>query len=187
MKTILNRLYVYLTLALVAIFQNILHESLHYATARMFGEKVLEFRMLTNGWLTSQVIYTTPMEQRAEVYWLVIAWLPAIVTTLIGFIVYFNRARLVTSLAPLNLGIWYVGVLFMTIDPVYFGILSWFMKRSDVNAAEILGWSTVPFQIIGLLVAVVAIRLALSWRQEARFELDRYRLPGVESSCSSKT
>lgn len=178
MKMILNRLYVYIPLALVAVLQNVIHEFLHYVTARMFGENILEFRLLTNGWLTSQVIYATPMEQRTETYWLVIAWLPAILTTLIGFIVYFNRTYVVTSLAPLNLGIWYVGVLFMTIDPVYFGILSWFMERSDVNAAEILGWSAVPFQIIGLLVSVVAIRLALNWRQEVRLELDRYRLPG---------
>lgn len=182
MKTILNRLYVYIPLALVAILQNTVHESIHYVTARMFGEKVPEFRLLTNGWLTSQVIYATPMEQRAEAYWLVIAWLPAIITTLIGFIVYFNRTHLVTSLAPLNLGIWYVGVLFMTIDPVYFGVLSWFMERSDVNAAEILGWPTVPFQIIGLLVGVGAIRLVFNWRQEARLDLGRYRLPSLESS-----
>jgi hypothetical protein len=182
MKTILSRLYIYVTLALVAVLQNTIHESLHYLTARMFGEKILEFRLLTNGWLTSQVIYATRMEQRTEAYWLLIAWLPAIVTTLIGFVVYANRSRLITRWPPLNLGIWYVGVLFMTIDPLYFGVLSWFMQRSDVNAAEILGWSAVPFQIMGLLVSVVAIRLVLSWRQEARTDLHRYRLPGVGSS-----
>jgi hypothetical protein len=181
MKTILNRLYVYVPLMLAAVLQNIIHESLHYAAARMFGENVLEFRLLTNGWLTSQVIYATPMEQRTEFHWLVIAWLPAIVTTLIGFSVYANRARLITAFAPLNLGIWYVGALFMTIDPVYFGVLSWFMKRSDVNAADIFGWSAVPFQIIALLVGVAAIRLVLNWRQEARSDLHRYRLHSLES------
>jgi hypothetical protein len=180
MKTIFNRLYVYVPLMLVAVLQNSIHESIHYVTARMFGENVLEFRLLTNGWLTSQVVYATPMEQRSEFHWLAIAWSPAIVTTLIGFIVYVNRARLITPFAPLNLGIWYVGVLFMTIDPVYFGILSWFMERSDVNAAEIFGWSAVPFQIIALLVSVAAIRLVLNWRQEARSDLHRYRLSTME-------
>ena len=180
MKIFLNRLYVYIPLALVAILQNTIHEFLHYITARIFGESILEFRLLTNGWLTSQVIYATPMEKRTEFYWLAIAWLPAIVTTLIGFIVYFNRARLITNSAPLNLGIWYVGALFMTIDPVYFGVLSWFMERSDVNAAEILGWSAAPFQIIALLVSVVAIRLVLNWRQEARTDLHSYRIPRME-------
>jgi hypothetical protein len=182
MKTIFNRLYVYVPLMLAAVVQNMIHESLHYVTARMFGENVLEFRLLTNGWLTSQVIYATPMEQRTEFYWLAIAWLPAIITTLIGFIVYFNRARLVTPFAPLNLGIWYVGALFMTIDPVYFGILSWFMERSDVNAVEIFGWSAVPFRIMALLVSAVAIRLVLNWRQEARSDLACYRLHSLETS-----
>ncbi len=68
----------------------------------------------------------------------------------------------------------------MMIDPMYFGVLSWFMGRSDVNAAEILGWSTVPFQIIGLLVSMVSIRLVLNWRQEARQDLYRYRLSDME-------
>lgn len=184
MKTILSRLYVYFVLMLAALLQNLTHESMHYAAARIFGEKVLEFRLLTNGWLTSQVIYATPMEQRAESYWLAIAWLPAILTTLIGFVVYLNRARWITTFAPLNLGIWYVGALFMTIDPVYFGILSWFMERSDVNAAEIMGWSAAPVQALALLVSVAAIRLVLHWRQEARSHLDRYRLhsPGWQDS-----
>ncbi len=181
-KTVLNRLYVYIPLALIAILQNMLHESLHFLTARLFGESVLEVRLLTNGWLTSKVVYAIPMEQRTESYWLIIAWLPAIVTTLIGFIVYFNRARLITPFAPLNLGIWYVGALFMTIDPVYFGLLSWFMERSDINAAELFGWSAIPFQVIALLVSVAAIRLVLSWQQEARSSLHRYRLHGLETS-----
>ena len=73
MKIILNRLYVYVPLMLVALLQNTFHESLHYAAARMFGENVLEFRLLTNGWLTSQVIYATPMEMRTGFHWLVIA------------------------------------------------------------------------------------------------------------------
>ncbi len=181
LKTILNRLYVYIPLALVAVFQNTIHESLHYVAARIFGENVLEFRLLTNGWLTSQVIYATPMEERTGVYWLVIAWLPAIVTTVIGFMVYFNRARWLTRWAPVNLVIWYVGALFMTIDPLYFGGISWFMNRSDVNAAEIIGWSPIPFQIAGLVLSVIAVRLVLNWRTETRSNLERYRLPSMET------
>lgn len=181
MKMIVSRLYVYVPLALVAVLQNVIHESLHYVTARLFGETVLEFRLLTNGWLTSQVIYATPMEQRTGVYWLVIAWLPAIVTTLIGFLVYANQSRWITSWGPFNLVIWYVGVLFMTIDPLYFGVLSWFMERSDVNAAEILGLSAVPFQVTALLVSLFAIKFVLNWRQEARTDLQRYRISKMES------
>jgi hypothetical protein len=182
MKLILNRLYIYFPLALAALLQNVVHESLHYITARMFGEGVLEFRLLTNGWLTSQVIYATPMQERTGFYWLVIAWLPAIVTTCIGFILYANRACLLTPWAPLNLGIWYIGVLFMTIDPVYFGVLSWFIQRSDVNAAEIVGWSPVPFQILGLRVSAIGIQLVLNWRQQARTQVQRYRLQSLETS-----
>lgn len=181
MKMIVSRLYVYVPLALVAVLQNVIHESLHYVTARLFGETVLEFRLLTNGWLTSQVIYATPMEQRTGAYWLVIAWLPAIVTTLIGFLVYANRSRWITSWGPFNLVIWYVGVLFMTIDPLYFGVLSWFMERSDVNAAEILGLSAVPFQFTALLVSMFAIKFVLNWRQEARTDLQRYRISKMET------
>lgn len=181
MKMIVSRLYVYVPLALVAVLQNVIHESLHYVTARLFGETVLEFRLLTNGWLTSQVIYATPMEQRTGAYWLVIAWLPAIVTTLIGFLVYANQSRWITSWGPFNLVIWYVGVLFMTIDPLYFGVLSWFMERSDVNAAEILGLSAVPFQVTALLVSLFAIKFVLNWRQEARTDLQRYRISKMES------
>ena len=180
LKTILSRLYVYIPLVLVALLQNTLHESLHYLVARLFGEGVLEFRLLTNGWLTSQVIYATPMEQRTGAHWLAIAWLPAVVTTAIGFIVYANRSRWITRWAPLNLTIWYIGVLFMTIDPLYFGILSWFMTRSDVNAAEIIGWTAIPFQLLGLIVTGLAVRAVLRWRQEARENLSLYRLPGTE-------
>lgn len=180
LKTIIRRLYVYVPLILVALLQNTIHESLHFLTARVFGERVLEFRLLTNGWLTSQVIYAAPMEQRTGTHWLAIAWLPAVVTTVIGFIVYANRSRWVTSWAPFNLVIWYVGVLFMTIDPLYFGVLSWFMTRSDVNAAEIIGWSTIPFRLLGLIVTGLAVRAVLRWRQEARENLSLYRLPGAE-------
>jgi hypothetical protein len=33
----------------------------------------LEFRLLTNGWGTSQVIFATPIEARSGLHWLVIA------------------------------------------------------------------------------------------------------------------
>lgn len=176
MKFLRERLFVYLPLALAALLQNGLHESLHYLTARLFGENVLEFRLLTNGWLTSQVIYATPMEQRAGFSWLLIAWLPALVTTLIGFACYANRKRLITPWPVANLSVWYIGALFMTIDPLYFGIISWFMQRSDVNAAEIVGWPAWPFQILALLVTILGLKFGLAWRAEARGQLENYRL-----------
>jgi hypothetical protein len=175
MKAIQNRLYITIPLFLVAILQNTVHEGLHYLTARMFGERVLEFRLLTNGWLTSQVIYATPMDERSGFYWLVIAWLPTIVTTLIGFTVYAARKRLLTPWPLANLGIWYIGVLFMTIDPLYFGVISWLMQRSDVNAAEIMGWPAWPFQILSLLILGLGIKLVISWRKEVQAQLYLYR------------
>ncbi len=175
MKIIQNRLYVYIPLILIAILQNSLHESLHYLAARLFGEGVLEFRLLTNGWLTSQVIYATPMEQRTGFSWLVIAWLPALATTLIGFVIYANRQRLITPWPIANLSLWYVGVLFMTIDPLYFGVISWFMQRSDVNAAVIVGWPVWPVQLFALLVAGLGIKFILNWRKEAQMHLETYR------------
>ena len=72
MKIIQNRIYVYIPLILIALLQNLIHEGLHFLLARAFGEGVLEFRMLTNGWLTSQVIYATPMDARSELHWLAI-------------------------------------------------------------------------------------------------------------------
>lgn len=181
MKTILNRLYVYVPLAMVALLQNFVHESLHYLTARFFGEQILEFRLLTNGWLTSQVIYATSIDQRSGIHWLAIAWLPALVTTLIGLMVYAFRQRLVTSWASLNLFLWYIGALFMTIDPVYFGVLSWFMNRSDVNAAEVVGWPAWPIQVAALAVSIFTVRLVLNWRAEARMELRRYRVSSLRA------
>jgi len=178
LKIIVNRLYVFVPLALAGLLQNLVHESLHYLAARLCGEAILEFRFLTNGWLTSQVIYATPVEERTGAHWLAIAWLPAIVTTLIGFTLYASRNRWLTPWPPLNLGLWYAGALFMTIDPLYFGVLSWLMRRSDVSAAEIIGWPTWPFQGAALAVAAWSLKLVLSWRREARRHLPHYSLPG---------
>jgi hypothetical protein len=42
---------------------------------------VLEFRFLTNGMLTSQVVYATPVDERVGAHWLAIAWMPAVLVT----------------------------------------------------------------------------------------------------------
>lgn len=174
-KTILNRLYVYIPFILMALLQNLVHEGLHFLLARVFGEGVTEFRFLTNGWLTSQVVYVTPMEARSGAHWLAIAWGPAVITTLIGYIFYWTRDRWLTKIPVLNLTLWNLGALFMLIDPLYFGVLSWFLGGSDVNAAELVGLPVWPFQLLRLAVLIVSLVLVLKWREQARGNLNRYR------------
>lgn len=117
-----NRIYVSLPLILVALFHNVVHESLHFLFASLFGEKVLEFRILTNGWGSSQVIFATPIESRRELYWLGIAWAPAVFTTLVGYLLYWKHETLITAQPLVNLFTGHLGALFMTIDPLYLGV-----------------------------------------------------------------
>src|SRR5690606_2210310 len=83
-----KRLYFLIPVIMAALLQNAIHESTHYLAARVLNVEVLEFRFLTNGLLTSQVIYAVPVEERIGPHWLVIAWTPAVVTTLIGYLLY---------------------------------------------------------------------------------------------------
>ena len=169
-------LYIYLTLALVAIFHNLVHESMHYILARLSGVGILEFRFLTNGFLTSQVVYATPVDARTGAQWLLIGLGPTAITVLIGYTVYLLRHRLITTWPPLNLAIWYLGALFMTIDPVYIGFLSWFMQGSDANATETVGLPSWPVRIVAMALAVLGVWLVVQWRKEARTQVERYAL-----------
>ncbi|MBC7334653.1 MAG: hypothetical protein H5U01_00045, partial [Clostridia bacterium] len=103
--------------------QHTVHESLHYLAARFLGVSVLEFRFLTNGMLTSQVIYTTPVAERVGAHWLVIAWTPAVLTTIIGYVLYLTRHRWLTDVPLLNAGLWFATVYFRVVDPLYFAVL----------------------------------------------------------------
>lgn len=48
-----------------ALGHNFIHESFHLLMARLFGEPVLAFHFLTNGWGTSRVVYGTPVAARS--------------------------------------------------------------------------------------------------------------------------
>ena len=176
MKAFLKRIFLYIPLITAALLQNVVHESTHYAAARLLGEEVLAFKLFTNGWGTSQVIFAAPIEQRTAGYWLLIAWLPAVLTVTIGLLLYTFRDKLITKSPTINIFIWYIGVMFMVIDPIYFGVLSWFFEGSDVNAAELFGWPTWPVQILGLLMAVVGIVLTIRWRKETQTHLEDYQM-----------
>ncbi|MGQ9675888.1 MAG: hypothetical protein ACUVX1_09495 [Chloroflexota bacterium] len=171
-----HRLYLLVPYVAVALFNNLVHEGVHYLAARLLGESVLEFRLLTNGWLTSQVVFSTPVAERVGYHWLVIAWAPAVVTTLIGYLVYLNRRRWLTRWPPANLALWYVGALFMCIDPLYFGVLSFFVG-GDVHAAAAAGWSPLPAQVLALIVLVLSVWLVVRWQREARTQRHLYRVP----------
>ena len=102
-----KRIYFLVPAILAALLQHTIHEGTHYVAARLLDVQVLEFRFLTNGALTSQVIYATPVAERTGAHWLVIAWAPAIVTTLIGYTLYLARDRWLTGVPLLNAGLWY--------------------------------------------------------------------------------
>jgi len=176
MKPVLKRLYLYIPLIAAALLQNIIHEGVHYGAAWLFGEEILEFRLFTNGWGTSQLVYATPVEQRLDGHWLLIAWLPLLVTILIGYAIYASREKLLTKSPVVNITVWYLGVMFMVIDPLYFGVLSWFFERSDVNAAELIGWPAWPFQLFGLLLLAFGVNFTLHWRAESQTHLEDYQL-----------
>lgn len=173
MHFIRKRLY-FLVLATVALLlHNAVHESIHYLAALLLGEGVKEFRFLTNAWLTSQVIYAAPVAERSGAHWLVIAWAPAVITTLIGYVIYLNRERWLTRWPPLNTGLWYAGLFFLCLDPFYFAVLSIFFG-GDVNAVAAVGWSPWPVRLVALMLLVFNARLMLNWRREAQAAPKRY-------------
>jgi len=150
----------------VLLFHNLLHEGVHYAAARAFGEPVAEVRLFTNGWGTSQVIYATPVAERVGAHWLVIAWLPAVVTVSIGYLVYLNRGRLTRAGHPLiRVAVWYAGIVFLLLDPFYYAVVSVF-AGGDVDAVAAVGWSPWPVRLVALGVLAVNSRLVLRWARE---------------------
>jgi hypothetical protein len=168
-----RRLYFLLPAALAVLAHNVVHESLHLAAARLLGEGVLEFRLLTNGWGTSQVIFATPVDERTGWTWLVIAWLPAVVTTLIGCALYLSRHRLVTRVKVVNALLWFLGVFFLLVDPLYFAVLS-MLVGGDIEAVAAVGWSAWPVRAVAAGVLLVTTRLFLTWRAESRAAPWRY-------------
>ena len=154
-----------------------IHETTHYVAAKVFDVGVTEFRFLTNGWLTSQVMYATPVAERAGSHWLLIAWAPAVVTTLIGYALYLARERWLTDLPLLNAGLWFATAYFLLVDPLYFAVLAPFVGGGDVGATAIVGWPRWPVHVAAGLLLLFNLRLVYKMRKEGKAQPERY-LPG---------
>lgn len=169
-----KRLYFLFPAVLAAMLQHTLHESTHYVAARLLDVKVLEFRFLTNGWLTSQVIYGTPVAERSGLHWLVIAWSPAVLTTMIGYALYLLRKRWLTNIPLINAGLWFATVYFLVGDPLYLAVLAPFFGGGDVAAAAAVGWPRWPVHMLSGLVLLLNLRLVYRLRQESKAQPERY-------------
>jgi hypothetical protein len=157
----------YLMIALpIAIGANLIHEATHYIAALAYGEHVVAFRFLTAGFGTSQVVYATPVALRTGAYWLVIAWAPSVVTTLIGYILYLQRGRLRAGRTIALIGL-YAGFIFLLLDPFYISVLS-LLVGGDIGAVQAVGWSAWPVRAFALLVFIINWRLTLGWMRELR-------------------
>ncbi|MEW5762336.1 MAG: hypothetical protein AB1776_03935 [Bacillota bacterium] len=150
----------------VVLAQNLVHEAVHCGTAILTGEPIAEFRLFTNGFGTSQVVYVTPVADRVGAHWLLIAWLPAVVTVLLGYLVYFGRHRLVRPGRPvLSVTAWYAGLVLLLLDPFYFAVISVF-TGGDPSAAQAVGWSPWPVRVVALAVFAANLVLVLRWARE---------------------
>lgn len=157
-----KRLYFLSAAALMAVAHNLIHEVMHYLMARLLGEPVLAFHFLTNGWGTSRVVYGTPMAARTGWEWLVIAWAPAVVTVLLGYLLYARHRDWLTGRPWINAALWFATIYFLCLDPFYFGVLSFFIPGSDAYAVEMVNWPLWPVQLVGLSVLVA--NAVLAWR-----------------------
>jgi len=169
-----KRLFFLLPAILAALFHNALHESMHYIAARLLNEEVLEFRFLTNGLLTSQVIYATPTAQREGAHWLIIAWSPAVLTTTIGYVLFLTRRRWLTQIPLMNAGLWFATAYFLIGDPLYFGLLAPFFGGGDVKAVEVVGWPLWPVQLLAGIVLLFNLWLVYRLRRESKAQPERY-------------
>ncbi|MBN1135618.1 MAG: hypothetical protein JXM73_03490 [Anaerolineae bacterium] len=174
MSDLAKRLYFLFPAVLAAMLQHTLHESTHYVAARLLDVQVLEFRFLTNGWLTSQVIYGTPVAERSGVHWLVIAWSPAVVTTMIGYALYLLRKRWLTNISLINAGLWFATAYFLIVDPLYLAVLSPLFGGGDAAAAAAVGWPRWPVHVLFGLVLLLNLRLVYRLRQESKAQPERY-------------
>lgn len=180
MIDIKKRLYFLAPAVLAALLQHTLHETTHYVMAQLLNVEVLAFRFLTNGLLTSQVIYATPVGERVGAHWLLIAWAPAVVTTSIGYGLYLTRRRWLTKIPILNAGLWFATVYFLIVDPLYFAVLAPFFGGGDVAAAAAVGWPRWPIHVLGGLVTAFNAYLVYKLRQEAKGQPELY-LPAQPS------
>lgn len=169
-----KRLYFLFPALVAALAQHTLHELMHYALARLHGVEVLEFRFLTNGLLTSQVVYATPVAERVGAHWLVIAWTPALLTTLLGYILFLSRRRWLTHIRWLNAILWFATAFFLIVDPLYFAILAPLFGGGDVAAAAAVGWPRWPVQLMAGVVLIFNLWLLYQLRKESSSMPERY-------------
>ena len=174
MLNVRRRLYFLVPAVVAALLQHTMHETTHYVMAKLFNVEVLEFRFMTNGLLTSQVVYAAPVAERSGVHWLAIAWAPAVVTVLVGYALYLARDGWLTEVRLLNAGLWFATAYFLIVDPLYFALLSPFFGGGDVAAAAALGWPRWPVQVAAGLVLLVNLRLVYRMRQEGKAHPERY-------------
>ena len=150
----------------IVVCHHLIHEGIHYLAALACGEGVLEFRFLTNGLGSSQVVYATPIAVRTGAHWLLIAWAPTVVTTAIGYVLYLNRERSRGS-RVLAICMLYAGFFFLMLDPLYFSVLS-LVVGGDIEAIAAVGGSPWPIRAFMLLVMIFNGRLMHRWMREQR-------------------
>lgn len=159
--SIKDRILFLIPAAVIVLCHNLIKETTHCLAALAYAEPVREFRFLTNGLGSSQVVFASPVEVRTGAHWPVIAWAPSIVTTLIGYILYLNRGRFVNQRrAPAIIAL-YAGFFFLLLDPFYLSIHS-LLVGGDIGAAAAVGWSA--WLVRGLVLPVVIFNLCLYFR-----------------------
>lgn len=171
--TVRRRAYFFVLAVAAALLHSVVHESVHLVAAAILGEPVEAFRLFTNGWGTSRVVFAKPIAARHGWPWRVIAWAPAVVTTAAGFLVHLNRRRLIGQRKVLNAFVFFVAVFFMMLDPRYFGVLSLF-AGGDIGVAAAIGAPRWPVRLVALAVLALGVFAYRRWRSEAQREPERY-------------
>ncbi len=169
-----KRLFFFVPAVVAVLLQHTIHETSHFITARVWNVEILEFRFLTNGWLTSQVIYATPVAERSGAHWLVVAWAPAVITTSIGYVLYLTRRRWLTRLPLLNAGLWFATAYFLLVDPLYSAVLAPLFGGGDVAAVAAVGWPRWPVHLFAGLVLAFNGYLVYRLRQESKAQPEKY-------------
>jgi len=155
----------YLAVAVpVVLCHNLIHEAMHYIAAVVCGEPVEALRFLTNGWGTSQVVFGTPVDQRAGAHWLVIAWVPSVVTTSVGYGLYALRGLGMAK--PTLRRAWLdAGFVFLLLDPFYMSVLS-VAVGGDTEASAAVGMAQWPVVTVAAGVMIANSLLYVRWQRE---------------------
>ena len=77
----------------------------------------------------------------------------------------------------MNAGLWYAGLCFLLLDPLYFAVLSFFFG-GDVNAAAAMSWSPWLVRVVALAVLLFNGRLMVGWKGEVNIRPERYAIGG---------